>query len=50
MSVHHVCAWCPWMADEGIDPLELELQTVVNCHVGVENQAQVLKRAATASH
>lgn len=30
------------------DPLELELQMVRNCHLGAENQTQILSTAASA--
>lgn len=29
MYVYRVCAWFPWKAEEGSDPLELELQVIV---------------------
>lgn len=25
----HVCMWVPWLAEEGVDPVELGLWTVV---------------------
>lgn len=28
----------------GMDPLELQLQAVVSCHVGARNQTQVLQK------
>lgn len=31
--VHHMCVWCPQML-EGVGSLELELQVVVDHHVG----------------
>ena len=35
MSMHHVCACVvPAEVRRKVDPLELELQTVVNCHMG----------------
>ena len=33
----HWCFTCMYMYERVSDPLELELQTVVNCHVGVGN-------------
>lgn len=26
----HVCMWAPWLAEEGVDPLQLGLQAVVS--------------------
>lgn len=39
MSVHHMHVWCLGRVP---DPLELELWMIVSCHVGAENQSQVL--------
>lgn len=33
ISVYHVCVWCPWSPEEGVDPLEVELQMLVSCFV-----------------
>ena len=40
MYVYHVHAWClgPSEAEEGIRPLELELQMAVSHHVGAGNE------------
>lgn len=38
MYVYHVCADG---SKEGINPIELELQGAVSCHVGVENRIRV---------
>lgn len=45
MFVHHVCAWCLRKPEEGLHPLDQELQMVVSHHAGAENQAQVLLTA-----
>lgn len=38
MYVHRVCTWYPRMSERrGLGFLELELQTVVSCHVVVGN-------------
>jgi hypothetical protein len=37
VSVHYVHAWCPQTPEEGVRPQELELETVVSCHICVEN-------------
>lgn len=38
MYVHRVCTWCPRTSERrGVGFLELELQTVVSCHVAVGN-------------
>jgi hypothetical protein len=38
MSVHHMCAWCPWRPGKKVsDPLELELQSVLSYHVGARH-------------
>jgi hypothetical protein len=34
--------WCLQKPEESLDPLELELQMVVNHHVGAEHGTQVL--------
>lgn len=40
--VPHVCVWHSQELEEGVHPLELEFQTIVNCHVGSGNLTQVL--------
>jgi hypothetical protein len=49
----HVYAPCVSLGACGeqnaLDPLELELQTVVSCHMGAENQTQVLRAARSLS-
>lgn len=35
MSVHPIHSWYLRKLEEALDPLELELQEVVSCHVGV---------------
>ena len=43
----HVCVCITWMANayggqkRALDPLELELETVVSCHVYARNRTQV---------
>ena len=37
MYVHHMHAWSLQRSEEGEQPLELELQTVVRHHVGAGN-------------
>lgn len=34
MYVYHMHAWCPQSPEDGITPLDLELQARVSCHVG----------------
>ena len=31
-SVHHICAWCLWSQKRPLDPLEHELEVVLNHH------------------
>lgn len=38
-SMHHMCVL---PSEEGLDPLELEIQTLVSHHLGAKNQSQVL--------
>lgn len=38
--LHYVCAWCLKKPEEG--PLELELQMIYGCHMGVRNLIQAL--------
>lgn len=45
--VHHAGAWYPQRSEEVLDPLELELQRAVNCHVDAENWNS--RRAASAA-
>lgn len=40
--MHLVCAWCPQSQKRVLDFLELELEVVVDCRVGVGNQTWVL--------
>lgn len=35
--VHYLCAQCLWRSEDVLDPLELELLTVVSCPVDAEN-------------
>lgn len=35
--IHKMDAWCPQRSEEGVRPLEPELQMVVSCHVGAGN-------------
>lgn len=37
LPVHHTHAWCPWRPEDGLGPLQLDLQTVVSCRVGAGN-------------
>ena len=36
-SLHQMHTWYLWRPEEGTDPLELELQTIVSHHVGAGN-------------
>lgn len=49
MPVHQVCAWCPQRLEEDSDPLELELETVVSCHMGARSRTQVLCKNSQCS-
>lgn len=40
MHVYHMCTWCP--RPSVLDPMELELQTIVSYHVGFGDQTWVL--------
>lgn len=40
VCVTHV--WCPGRPEEVLDPLDLELETVVSCHVGAGSGMKVL--------
>ena len=33
VAMHHVCVWCLQSQKRTLDHLELELQTVVRCHI-----------------
>lgn len=46
--VCHVCAWCCKGHKRSLEPLELELQTVVNFH-GAWNQTQVSYKSSKCS-
>ena len=46
MYVHHVCL-VPTETKRALDPLELELQVVVNLHVGAANEPLTSARAAS---
>ena len=48
ISVHHMCAWCLQRQKRALDPLRLELQIIVGCHVGTETWAPTLWRGAYA--
>ena len=41
VCLHHGYAWCLWKPEEGVSPLELELETVVIVHVTAGNGNQV---------
>lgn len=41
----HMHAWCPWMSEEVTGPVELELQTPINCHVDAGNERRSSGRA-----
>lgn len=47
VSGHYLCAWCLQRVEEGVDPLELKLQTVTSCYVGTGNWNQVLWKSST---
>lgn len=40
MSVYHVHFWYPQVQKRASDPLDLEVQIVVNHYVGARNRAQ----------
>lgn len=42
-SEYNLCTWCLWNLEEGFNPLEMELQTVVSCHMGAGNQTRLPK-------
>lgn len=42
MYVYQVIAWCLWRPRKVSDPLEIELQMVVSCHVSAQNQIWLL--------
>lgn len=37
ISVYHICAWYLELSEEGIRSLGMELQMIVNHHIGVGN-------------
>jgi hypothetical protein len=37
ICMHHACVWCLGIPQKGVDTLEMELETVVSCHVGAGN-------------
>lgn len=43
-----VCMYVPQKPEEALDPCELEVQTIVTCHVGVGIKPQFSVRAANA--
>lgn len=47
-ALPHACLGTAFMPDAGARCPETQLQIVVSCHMGAENQAQVLCRAARA--
>lgn len=49
LNVHHMCVWCLWRPEEGLDHLGLELQAVVSSHVCAVNWTWVLCRASRCS-
>ena len=49
VSGHYLCAWCLQRVEEGVDPLELELQTATSCYVGTGNWNQVLWKSSQCS-
>lgn len=49
MYVHHVCLVGDHRSQERVlDPLGLELQTFVNCHMGTRNKIQVFFKRNSA--
>lgn len=53
VSMHHLCAWCPWRLEEGVRFLEQALQMVVSVHVGadpLEEQLVLLITRASLQH
>lgn len=51
MLVHHMCGLCPQMPEGVQDPLKLELQMTVSCHVGAVNQpGSSTRTASTPNH
>lgn len=47
MFMYRLCTQCPSSSEGGVNPLVLELQMVVNHHVGTGNRSRVLSRAAS---
>lgn len=37
MYMYCMCVWYSWRSEEGVDPLEIESQMVVNYHAGAGN-------------
>lgn len=48
MYVYHLHAWCYRGQKMALDRLRLELQTVVSCHMDVENESASSRSAASA--
>lgn len=44
MYVYHMSTWCQWRPEEGVGPLEMELQVAVSHHVGAGNRPQALSK------
>lgn len=43
-----VCMQCPWRPEKGVGSLDLELETIVSCHVGAGNRTVSFGKAAGA--
>ena len=44
-----ICVQCSQRPEEGLDPPEIGLQTLVSCHVGARNQTWVLCKSNKCS-
>lgn len=49
MSVYHFCAGYPQRPERALDPLELEIQVAMSCHVGTGNQTETSVLLTTGS-
>ena len=37
ISVYHMCAWCPWRSEKGVESLGTGAKRAVSHHVDAEN-------------
>lgn len=49
LPVRHMCPWSLRKPEEGMDAVELELQTVSSHHVGAGNETMVLSKSIPCS-